>query len=112
MNWTTSPSPVHCLITMQREASSAWLLPFALLVFAIVFIPLRMLDAQGLPRYRALKSELSNVEETNTRMRQELRELSASVDALRTDPAAIERIARDELGMLKPGEIVFQFGER
>ena len=33
------------------------------------------------------------------------------VEALRTDEAAVERIARDELGMVRPGEILFQFPE-
>ena len=30
---------------------------------------------------------------------------------LRSDPATIERIARDELGMVKPGDIVYRFGK-
>ena len=32
------------------------------------------------------------------------------VKQLRDDPAAIERIARDELGMVRRSEVVFQFG--
>ena len=91
--------------------SLAWLLPFALLVLAIVAVPLRILDAQGLPRYRALSTELSEVKNHNARLRREVRDLEREVRALRTDPAAIERIARDELGMVRPGEMVFQFPE-
>jgi len=33
--------------------------------------------------------------------------LAAEVHALRTDPRAIERIAREELGLARPGETVF-----
>jgi len=91
--------------------SIAWLLPFALLVFAIIFVPLRILDAQGLPRYRALRSELREVELENSRMRHQLGDLSQRVERLRDDPQALERIARDELGMLRSGELVFQFAE-
>jgi len=87
----------------------AWLLPFGLLVLSIVAVPLRILDEQGLPRYRALKGELREVEAQNERLRREVRDLDRQVDALRSDPAAIERIARDELGMVRDGELIFQF---
>ncbi|MDH5676307.1 MAG: septum formation initiator family protein [Myxococcales bacterium] len=95
----------------MRDLSSsfAWLLPFGLLVFAIIFVPLRILDAQGLPRYRALRQELSHVRETNADLRRELAELDRRVQGLRDNPEAIERIARDELGMLRDGEVIFQF---
>ena len=84
-------------------------MPFALLVLAIVAVPLRILDERGLPRYRVLKSELGEVEEVNARLEAEVRALEREVDALRTDPEAIERVARDELGMIREGELVFQF---
>jgi cell division protein FtsB len=93
------------------RAGIAWLLPLGLLLFAIVFVPLRILEAEGLPRYRALRSELQQTRDANARMRREVLELQERVDRLRTDPEAIERIARDELGMLRSDEIVFQFGE-
>lgn len=87
----------------------SWLLPFALLVTAIVAVPLRMLDEEGLPRYRALKRELERVDADNDRLRRELRDLSREVRSLKSDPDALEHIARDELGMVRPGELVFQF---
>jgi cell division protein FtsB len=37
--------------------------------------------------------------------------LRVEVDALRDDPAAVERIARDQLGMVRRSEVVFQFGK-
>ena len=91
--------------------TAAWVLPFALLVMAIVAVPLRILDERGLPRYRVLKSELSDVQAGNERLRREVRALQQEVDGLRTDPAAIEQVARDELGMIRDDEIVFQFPE-
>ena len=91
--------------------TAAWVLPFALLVMAIVAVPLRILDERGLPRYRVLKSELRDVEARNERLRREVRALQREVDGLRTDPAAIEQVARDELGMIRDDEIVFQFPE-
>lgn len=84
-------------------------MPVLLLVVAIVVVPLRMLDAQGMPRYRALSAELKDVREANARLEREVRELERDVKALREDPLALERIARDELGMVREGEILFQF---
>ncbi len=89
----------------------AWMLPFGLLIVSIVSVPLGILDDEGLPRYRALKSELAEVERINERLRREVEQLQREVEGLRSDPAAIERIARDELGMIREDEILFQFPE-
>ncbi len=35
--------------------------------------------------------------------------LNVEVRALRTDPSRVEAIAREELGLVKPGEIVYEF---
>jgi cell division protein FtsB len=39
------------------------------------------------------------------------RQLKASIDALRYDPKAVERLARETLGYAKPGETVIKFEE-
>jgi cell division protein FtsB len=87
----------------------AWLIPFGLLVGAILIVPLRILDRQGLPRYRALSEELVQVRKSNDQARRSLRRLEITVRALRSNPEAVERIARDELGMLFKDELLFQF---
>lgn len=37
------------------------------------------------------------------------RQLSASLEALRNDPKAVERLVREKLGYAKPGETVIRF---
>jgi cell division protein FtsB len=94
----------------MREASSViWLVPFGLLVFTIVAVPLHILDGLGLPRYTALRDELVRVQAKNERLKREVDELRKQTARLRSDPRAIEAIARDELGMVREDEIVFQF---
>ena len=44
---------------------SAALLPFSLMVMAIMTVPTLVLDEQGLPRYRHLRAELQELEESN-----------------------------------------------
>lgn len=97
---------------MDRFSNAlAWLLPFGVLVLAIVAVPLHLLDDHGLPRYRVLAQELSQIHAENERVEREVTDLSREVEALRKDPLAIERIARDDMGMVREGELVFQFPE-
>ena len=58
--------------------------------------------------------QLVDQKERAARLAQELDELrsenlhlAAEIQALRTDPRAIERLAREELGLARPGETVF-----
>lgn len=44
-------------------------------------------------------------------LRAENRRLAQEILALRTDPRAIERLAREELGLARPGETVFLIRE-
>jgi cell division protein FtsB len=44
-------------------------------------------------------------------LRQENGHLAAEIAALRSDPRAIERLAREELGLCRPGETVFLIRE-
>lgn len=92
-------------------STAAWLVPLLVLLLAVVSVPVRILDDQGLPRYRALVAEREELRNQNARLTRGLRELDAEVKSLREDPEALERIARDELGMVRTSEIVFQFDE-
>jgi len=88
---------------------SAALLPFALMVMAVMTVPTLVLDEQGLPRYRHLREELQALRQSNEDLVQEIATLKGEIEALRTDPGYVERIARDELGMVRAEEFVFQF---
>ena len=91
---------------------SVALLPFALMVMAIMTVPTLVLDEQGLPRYRSLRTELQELRESNEELVREIATLKGEIDALRTDTSYVERIARDELGMVRDEEFVFQFPPR
>jgi cell division protein FtsB len=85
-------------------------LPIAMLALALVAVPVLVLEPEGLPRLRALQKELDDVNTENDELRRDVGRLRIEVKQLRDDPAAIERIARDELGMVRRSEVVFQFG--
>jgi cell division protein FtsB len=86
-------------------------LPIAMLSLALVAVPVLVLEPEGLPRLRGLQRELDDVTAENDDLRREVDRLRVEVRELRDDPAAIERIARGELGMVRKSEVVFQFGK-
>ena len=86
-------------------------LPIGLLALALIGVPVLILQPEGLPRMRALETELAGVEAENAELRRDVGKLRVEVKALRDDPAAVERIARDQLGLVRKSEIVFQFGK-
>ncbi|HKQ70326.1 MAG TPA: septum formation initiator family protein [Polyangiaceae bacterium] len=88
------------------------ILPIAILATAAVGAPVMMLAPEGFPRLRSLSKELEQVESENAALRQQIQHLRGRVDHLREDPVAVERIARDELGLVRSSEVVFQFPRR
>lgn len=85
------------------------ILPIALLVTALIGAPILIFSREGVPRLEAMERELQTVEQENADLQREIDVLRARVTQLRDDPAAIERIARDELGLIRQSEVVFQF---
>ena len=83
-------------------------LPISILALAAVGVPLLILEPEGLPRMRGLEKELADVHTENEGLRNDIGKLRADVKELRDDPAAVERIARDELGLVRKSEIVVQ----
>ena len=88
------------------------LLPVAVLLLALIGAPLMIFSRDGLPRLRGLERELASVEAENRDAQREIEELRGYVARLRDDPAAVERIARDDLGLMRQSEIVFQFAKK
>lgn len=84
-------------------------LPLLILVVAAIGAPALMLSQEGLPRLRTLKAEMEQVEAENAELAENIRQLHLDVENLKRDPKAVERIARDELGLVRNNEVVFQF---
>jgi cell division protein FtsL len=64
--------------------------------------------AHGFLAMRRTKQEIERVQGEIARLNQENTELSQEVKALKSDPHKIESIARDELGLAKPGEVIIK----
>jgi cell division protein FtsB len=81
----------------------------------LVAILLLLLVAASLVGERGLL-RLYHLHRTRAALTREIEQVSAAsaaladeVRALRTDPGRVEAIAREELGLVKPGETVYEF---
>ncbi|HYP98635.1 MAG TPA: septum formation initiator family protein [Polyangiaceae bacterium] len=84
-------------------------MPLAVLSVAAISVPMMMLSATGLPRLQGLREEKVRADDEVSRLSQQIWELRAEVARIKDDPAAVERAARDELGLVRRTEVVFQF---
>lgn len=83
----------------------------ALAGFALLALVWLAVDPGGLRHTRRLAADLEAIRADNARIRQENDALRRELQLLADDPAALERAAREELGLIKPGEVVFRLEE-
>lgn len=62
----------------------------------------------GLLAMRRTQSEIARLRQELGALNAENRQLSEQVQALKTDPKLIERIAREEMGLARRGELIFK----
>jgi len=56
-----------------------------------------------------MKRDMQTVERDLTTLRAQQEQLARTVDRLRNDPLYIEKLAREEMGMVREGETVLKF---
>jgi cell division protein FtsB len=79
------------------------------LFFILVLGVLIVFGDKGILHRLRLQKELARIRETNGKMTEESERLKEEARRLKTERKYIEEIARKELGMVKEGEIVYQF---
>jgi cell division protein FtsB len=80
-----------------------------LLLLSAVVVPLKILDGKGIDRVERLRAELSEIEDANRQLRHENDALRADIHAFHANPDYVEKVARDELGMVGKDEVIYQF---
>lgn len=76
------------------------------LAAGIGYLPYRA--SGGIGRAMRLKVQLAGVVDENLKLEQENQLLRRQISRLKGDPRALERVARDELGLVHPDDLVFQ----
>lgn len=74
----------------------------AALLVGLWYLPLIQKNQAMREQKMRLEPEVKNLEERAQQKR-------AAIESLRTDPQAVERLAREKLGLAKPGETVIHF---
>lgn len=74
----------------------------ALLLISDVF------GTHGVLAMRRSQQQAADIEKKIEQLNAENQQLEAKVKALKTDPEAIEKIAREEMGLAKQGEYIFK----
>jgi cell division protein FtsB len=107
---TDAPPPLRRKRTPPAPAPSPFrsrLLHYVLALVAVVLVVDALVGDKGLletmrarRQYVEVAASLDTLRQDNARLRDEIRRL-------KTDPSTIESIARDELGLMRPGELVF-----
>lgn len=67
-----------------------------------------LFGSHGLLAMRRTQNQIQELRGEIDRLHKENGQLSSQVKALRTDPKAVERIAREEMGLARPGEMIFK----
>lgn len=85
------------------------MLPVAVIIAAVAVAFLTLFGDSGLPYLRSQRRALAVQEENNRELRDYVESLRTSVYGLREKDRALEKAARNELGMARPNEEVFFF---
>jgi cell division protein FtsB len=62
----------------------------------------------GFIAMRRTQKEIEQIREQIGKVNNENKTLTEQVNSLKTDPKFIERIAREEMGLARPGEMIFK----
>ena len=74
---------------------------------ALALVVASMADARGFRRYLRLRQDVATIEARNRSLAEQNEALKGEVAALQRDARALERAAREELGFVKPNEVIF-----
>ena len=77
-------------------------------VFVVVLLVHNVFGAHGFLAMRHTRQEIERVKKDIDRLNTENAQLEDEVKALKTDPHTIEKIARDDLGLARPGEVIIK----
>ena len=80
-----------------------------ILVSLLILGILTFFGEKGILHLLRLHKELVRIKEKNMKLEGDNQKLREEVKRLQTDKRYIEEIARRELGMVKEGEIIYQF---
>ena len=95
----------------SRRTRNKKVLIIAGMLLSIYLLASFIFGEMGLIKYYRMKAQYNAVTEEISALKQDNAKLLKDVHALKTDPDRMEQIARDKLGLARPGEIVYYYGD-
>jgi cell division protein FtsB len=80
-----------------------------LVVFISAMLLFTLFGSRGLMQIFQLKQEREKIYIINAKLREENQKLSANIEQLKRNKKEVEKIVREELGLVKKGEVIYQF---
>lgn len=83
-----------------------------ILVILVLMISFGLLFSRESSKLHFLKQENSKIEKRISELEQEKEAYNKKTDAIQNDKEYIEKVLRNELGMIKEGEKVYKFEDK
>jgi cell division protein FtsB len=96
------PQATPTLSFLRRNA------PTILILLLLTLLVHDVFGAHGFLAMRRTRKEIDRLRQEIRQVNEENRALAEQVKALKSDPRIIERIAREEMGLARPGELIFK----
>jgi cell division protein FtsB len=75
----------------------------------VIALALAIYGGSSLVRVLHMRGEMEAMEKDVATLRLQTEKLAATVERLRTDPLFVEKLAREDLGLVREGETVLKF---
>ncbi len=101
------------LKTERSSRRARWKAPLiaAGVLLVLYFLVTRVMGEMGVVKYYRMKAQYTALTNDIAKLKQDNGKLRKEVFSLKSDSAYLERVARDKLGLARPGEIVYYYGE-
>ena len=92
--------------TLRRNAA------YVLVLVCIALLVHEIFGAHGFLALRQEKNEVESLRQQIQKLQRENEQLDKRIKALQSDPKAIERLAREQMRLARPGEIIYTLPEK
>lgn len=100
---------------LSLTEAKVWVRQHARHILGLALLALFVQDifgAGGFLAMRRTQKQIHSVRQQISKLNKENKSLADQVQALKTDPQAIERVAREKMGLARPGELIYRMPER
>ncbi len=85
---------------------------FVVALFSLIIIMHEIFGRNGYMTLRREKKEYTHLQQQIQTLSEQNQQLQQKIDALKNNPDSVEKQARDQLHLAKPGEVIFMLPDR